>query len=107
MLTRINPKKVYDRPGKALEDIQTAIEGDWGRESQKGLRVVSLGKCCIMSGIFGGDTAAVEVPPAQERYPAYFHDTYGHSRMAVVEKGTRLVKKPAGISGGFSFFAMV
>lgn len=50
---------------------------------------------------------AVEVPTAQERYPAYFHDTYGNSRMAVVEKGTRLVKKPAGISGGFSFFAMV
>lgn len=107
MLTRINPKKVYDGSGKALSDIQTAIEGDWGLESQKGLRVISLGKCRIMSGLFGSDVAAVDVPTAQERYPAYFHDTNGNSRMTVVEKGTRLVKKPDGILGGFSFFAVV
>lgn len=107
MLTRINPKKVYDGPVKAIAEIQNAIEGDWGRESQKGLRVVYVGKCMFMSGLFGEGVTAVEVPTAQERYPAYFHDTEGHSRMAVVEKGTRLVKKPEGISGGFSFFAMV
>ena len=91
MLSRINPKKVFDDTGKAVSEIQSAIEGDWGRESQKGLRVVYLGKATFMSG----------------RYPAYFHDTEGHSRMAVVEPGTRFVKKPEGISGGFAFFAMV
>ena len=107
MLTRINPKKVFDDTGKAVTEIQSAIEGDWGRESQKGLRVVYLGKCTLMSGLFGADATAVEVPTTQERYPAYFHDTKGHSRMAVVEPGSRFVKKPEGISGGFAFFAMV
>lgn len=107
MLTRINPKKVYGGIAKAVEDIQGAIDGDWGRESQKGLRVVYVGKCTLMSGLFGSDTTAVEVPTMQERYPAYFHDTEGHSFMAVVEPGSRLVKKPSGISGGFSFFAIV
>ena len=107
MLSRINHKKVFDSTDKAVEEIQTAIEGDWGRESQKGLRVVYLGKATVMSGLFGSGTTAVEVPTMQERYPAYFHDTEGHSFMAVVEPGSRLVKKPEGISGGFAFFAMV
>lgn len=107
MLTRINPKKVYDSERRAVAEIQSAIEGDWGRESQKGLRVVSLGKCTLMSGLFGSDVTSVEVPTMQERYPAYFFDTQGNSVMVVVEKGTRFVKKPETISGGFSFFAMV
>lgn len=107
MLTRINPKKVYESDAKAVADIQGAIEGDWGRESQKGLRVVSLGKCTLMSGLFGSDVAAVEVPTAPERYPAYFFGTDGATSMVVVEKGTRLVRKPENITGGFSFFAMV
>lgn len=107
MLTRVNPKKVFEREGQAVAEIQAAIEGDWGREAQKGLRVISLGKCRIMSGLFGSGVSAVEVPPAEERYPAYFHDTAGHSVMVVVEKGTRLVKKPENFETGFAFFAVV
>lgn len=107
MLTRINKNKVFDDSGKAVAEIQSAIEGDWGREAQKGLRVVYLGKATVMSGLFGAGATAVEVPTMQERYPAYFNDTEGNSRMVVVEPGSRLVKKPEGISGGFSFFAMV
>ena len=107
MLTRINPKKVYGDSGKAVAEMQSAIEGDWGRESQKGLRVVHLGKCTLMSGLFGSGVTAVEVPTAQERYPAYFFDTDGGSVMVVVEKGVRLVKKPETVTGGFAFFAMV
>ena len=107
MLRRINPKKVFEREGQALEEIQDAIAGDWGRESSKGLRIVSLGKVRLMSGLFGGDVTAVEVPPSDERFPAYFFDTAGNSAMAVVEPGVRLVKKPESISSGFSFFAMV
>ena len=107
MLTRINPKKVFERDGQAVEEIQNAIAGDWGSEGKKGLRVVSLGRCCLMSGLFGPGVTAVEVPPAAERYPAYFHDTAGHVAMAVVEKGVRLIKKPATITEDFAFFAMV
>ena len=107
MLTRVNPKKVFERDGQAVAEIQAAIEGDWGREAQKGLRVISLGKCRIMSGLFGSGVSAVEVPPAEERYPAYFQDTAGHSVMVVVEKGTRLVKKPEDFETGFAFFAVV
>lgn len=107
MLTRINPGKVFEREGQAVEEIQNAISGEWGRESQKGLRVVSIGKVTLLSGLFGKDTEAVEVPTMKERYPAYFHDTAGHSAMAVVEPGVRLVRKPESISSGFSFFAMV
>ncbi len=107
MLTRINKNKVFNDSGQAVTEIQSAIEGDWGREAQKGLRVVYLGKATVMSGLFGESTSAVEVPTMSERYPAYFHDTEGNSRMVVVEPGNRLVKKPDGISGGFAFFAVV
>lgn len=107
MLTRVNPKKVYESDGQAVAEIQAAIAGDWGREAQKGLRVVSLGKCRVMSGLFGPGVTAVEVPTADERYPAYFHDTDGHSAMVAVEPGTRLVKKPQAITTDYSFFAMV
>lgn len=107
MLTRVNPKKVFERDGQAVEEIQAAIAGDWGREARKGLRVVSLGKCRIMSGLFGPGVTAVEVPPADERYPAYFHDAEGHSAMVAVEPGTRLVKKPENFDTGFAFFAVV
>ena len=107
MLTRVNPKKVFERDGQAVAEIQAAIEGDWGREAQKGLRVVSLGKCRIMSGLFGPGVTAVEVPTAEERYPAYFPDSEGRSVMVPVEPGTRLVKKPEEFETGFAFFAVV
>lgn len=107
MLTRINPRKIFESSKEAVSEIQNAISGDWGREAQKGLRVVSLGKCRIMSGLFGPGVTAVEVPPAEERYPAYFFDTAGNSAMVVVEKGVRQVKKPEQIVSDFSFFAMV
>lgn len=107
MLTRINARKVYETQKKAVADIQSAIEGDWGIESQKGLRVVALGKCYILSGLFGADVTAVEVPVAGDRYPAYFHDTEGHFAMVVVEKGVRVVKKPLTMTSGYSFFAVV
>ena len=107
MLTRINPKKVYDGYTAAVAEIQSAIEGDWGKEMQKGLKVVSIGKCVLMSGLFGGGVTTVEVPVATDSYPSYFFDSSGNSSMVVVEKGSRFVKKPDGISGNFSFFAMV
>lgn len=107
MITRINPGKAYPSVTSSMQDVLDAIAGDWGSSVQGGLRIINIGKATILQGVYGNDVEAVDIPVLLTRFPAYFHDTKGHSCMSIVEAGEKFVKRPKNIVGGFSFFAIV
>lgn len=106
-LTRINKKKVYTRPSEAQNDILDALSGDWGADWINGLQVISLGRAKIMQGLFGENVSAIDIPPSESRFAAYFFDANGHCNMQVVEAGAKFVAKPKNITGGFAFLGIV
>jgi len=106
MITRINPGKTYPSIESSMKDVLDAIAGDWGTSMKDGLKIINIGKATILQGVFGKDVQAVDIPVSLARFPAYIHDTNGHSCMTIVEAGDKFVKRPKNIVGGFSFFAI-